>query len=62
MLVEWVKQRLALCSRKVGAWHFRKTIRVYHGRRFCSDCWRREMTGLPQSTRAWRLEHTGIGA
>lgn len=60
MLVEWVKQRLALCSRKIGAWHFRKVFKTYHSGRYCLRCWMNEMTYLPQSTRAWRIEHTGI--
>jgi hypothetical protein len=60
MLVEWVKQRFALCSRKIGAWHFRKVFKTYHGGRYCLRCWMNEMTYLPQSSLAWRIEHTGV--
>ncbi len=57
-LLGWIKARLNLCDRKQG--HFRRTFRAFYGGRYCADCWQHEMTFLPTSTRAWRIEKTGV--
>lgn len=54
-----MKKWFGLCS--MGEWwHLRRTFRVFHGWRYCAECWRARMTDLPTSTRAWRIEHTGV--
>lgn len=58
-LLSWIKQHLGLCQ-MTAQWHFARTYRVFHGWRYCAECWRTRMTDLPTSTRAWRIEHTGV--